>query len=179
MQTTVQTTEVVIVGAGQSGLALSAHLSERGIEHIVLERARIAERWRTCRWDSLVANGPAWHDRFPTLEFDDTSRDAFVPKRRVVEYFETFAEKIKAPIQCGVEVTRVYKQDGAGLFTVETSNSSSTNSSSTNSSSTSSSSTNSNSTNGASKGIVRARAVVAATGSFQEPVIPRVVPDAA
>ena len=147
---TIQTTEVVIVGAGQSGLALSAQLSERGIEHLVLERDRIAERWRTCRWDSLVANGPAWHDRFPTMEFEDYNRDAFVPREGVVAYFESFARRIKAPIKCGVEVTRVSRRSGAAGFTVETS-----------------------------AGTWRARVVVAATGSFQEPVIPRVVPTAA
>ncbi|MGW4736399.1 FAD-dependent monooxygenase, partial [Streptomyces shenzhenensis] len=56
-------TEVVVVGAGQAGVAMSEHLRAHGIPHIVLERHRIAERWRSERWDSLVANGPAWHDR--------------------------------------------------------------------------------------------------------------------
>ncbi len=51
--------EVVVVGAGQAGVAISQHLTHAGISHVVLERARIAERWRTERWDSLVANGPA------------------------------------------------------------------------------------------------------------------------
>ena len=51
--------EVVVVGGGQAGLAMSRHLGAEGIDHVVLERARIAERWRTGRWDSLVANGPA------------------------------------------------------------------------------------------------------------------------
>ena len=59
----------VIVGGGQAGLAMSAHLGTRGVDHLVLERDRIAERWRSARWDSLVANGPAWHDRFPAREF--------------------------------------------------------------------------------------------------------------
>ena len=62
--------EVLVVGGGQAGLAMSEHLSAADVPHLVLERDRIAERWRTARWDSLVANGPAWHDRFPTLEFD-------------------------------------------------------------------------------------------------------------
>ena len=65
----------VIVGGGQAGLAMSAHLSEQRIDHLVIERDRIAERWRTARWDSLVANGPAWHDRFPMLEFEDCDGD--------------------------------------------------------------------------------------------------------
>ncbi|WP_236407217.1 FAD-dependent monooxygenase, partial [Pseudomonas lactis] len=63
--------DTLVVGAGQAGVAMSEHLSKQGVPHLVLERSRIAERWRTGRWDSLVANGPAWHDRFPGLEFDD------------------------------------------------------------------------------------------------------------
>ena len=61
--------DALIVGGGQAGLAMSEHLSSCGVPHLVLERHRIAERWRSERWDSLVANGPAWHDRFPGMEF--------------------------------------------------------------------------------------------------------------
>ncbi len=59
---------------------MSEHLSNCGVPHLVLERHRIAERWRSERWDSLVANGPAWHDRFPGMEFPDADPDAFVPQ---------------------------------------------------------------------------------------------------
>src|ERR1700721_2000909 len=52
----------LVVGGGQAGLAMSEHLSKCEVPHLVLERGRIAERWRSGRWDSLVANGPAWHD---------------------------------------------------------------------------------------------------------------------
>ena len=89
----------LIVGAGQAGLAMSAHLSQQGIDHLVLERDRIAERWRTARWDSLVANGPAWHDRFPMLEFEDCDGDGFPTRDSVVHYFETVAERINAPMR--------------------------------------------------------------------------------
>ena len=65
-----QEVEVLVVGAGQAGIAMSEHLGAHGVPHLVVERDRIAERWRSWRWDSLVANGPAWHDRFPGLEFD-------------------------------------------------------------------------------------------------------------
>lgn len=60
-------TDTLVVGAGQAGVSMSEHLGRLGVPHLVLERDRIAERWRTERWDSLVANGPAWHDRFPGL----------------------------------------------------------------------------------------------------------------
>ena len=77
----------VIVGGGQAGLAMSAHLRTQGIDHLVLERDRIAERWRSARWDSLVANGPAWHDRFPAQEFAGIGGDDFATRDDVVAYF--------------------------------------------------------------------------------------------
>lgn len=142
--------EVLVVGAGQAGVAMSEHLTEQGIPHLVLERHRIAERWRSERWDSLVANGPAWHDRFPGLEFSDLEPGEFASKEQVADYFAAYAEKIGAPIRCGVEVTSVRRNTGAPGFQVTTS-----------------------------AGDFSARYVVAATGPFQRPVIPAVVPDTA
>jgi putative flavoprotein involved in K+ transport len=145
-----ETIDTLVVGAGQAGLAISAHLRDKGVPHIVLERDRIAEKWRTGRWDSLVANGPAWHDRFPALEFDDVDPFAFAPKDRIVRYFETFAAQIDAPIRCGVTVTDLRKNpDGSG-YVVQSS-----------------------------QGSIAARNVVVATGPFQRPIIPTVVPQTA
>ena len=141
--------EVLVVGAGQAGIAMSEHLGLLGVPHLVVERDRIAERWRSWRWDSLVANGPAWHDRFPGQEFN-IDPDAFATKEQVADYFEAYAEKIDAPIRTGVEVTSVRKNNGRAGFRVETS-----------------------------EGTIEARYVVAATGAFQRPIIPTVVPDSA
>lgn len=135
----------LVIGAGQAGLATSDHLSRHGIAHLILERDRIAERWRTCRWDSLVANGPAWHDRIPPLAFDDIAPDAFAPKDRIARYFEDYAAQIAAPVRCGVPVTRLLR-DGDD-FVAETP-----------------------------AGAVRARNVVLATGPFQKPLIPPILP---
>ena len=143
-----EVTDTVVVGAGQAGLAMSAHLAANGIPHIVLERARIAEAWRTSRWDSLVANGPAWHDRFPALEIEGIDPDSFAHKDRMATYFEDFAKQINAPVRCGVAVNSVTRlQDRTG-FLVETS-----------------------------EGQIDAINVVAATGPFQRPIIPPVVPE--
>lgn len=139
--------DTLVVGAGQAGVAMSEHLSNCGVPHLVLERHRIAERWRSERWDSLVANGPAWHDRFPGLEFGDSDPDAFPAKERVADYFVEYAEKIGAPIRCGVEVRRVVRNENRAGFTVETS-----------------------------AGVIEALRVVAATGPFQRPVIPPIAP---
>lgn len=104
----------LIIGGGQAGLAMSEQLGKRGVSHLVVERRRIAERWRSERWDSLVANGPAWHDRFPTLEFT-CDPDGFATRDEIVTYFETFAKKIGAPVRCGVEVTALRRQ-GSGFL---------------------------------------------------------------
>jgi putative flavoprotein involved in K+ transport len=145
----VEKVEALVVGAGQAGVAMSEHLSRNAIPHLVLERDRIAERWRTGRWDALVANGPAWHDRFPGLEFPGDP-DAFVPKQMVADYFVAYAQKIAAPIRCGVEVRRVERGVGRRGFRVETSD-----------------------------GVIEAAYVVAATGPFQRPVVPAIVPGSA
>ena len=102
-----ETTHTLVIGGGQAGVATSAHLQKQGLPHLVLERARIAERWRSERWDSLVANGPAWHDRFPEAEFTDVDPDAFPTKDRVARYFEEFARTRALPVRTGVEVTRL------------------------------------------------------------------------
>lgn len=143
----VERTEVLVVGAGQAGIAMSEHLRRHGIDHLVLERHRIAERWRTERWDSLVANGPAWHDRFPGLEFAGIAPDAFPGKDQVADYFVAYAERIAAPVRTGVEVRQVARIPGRAGFRAETS-----------------------------QGLVEAAYVVAATGPFQAPVIPALVP---
>ncbi|BCK77209.1 flavin-containing monooxygenase [Acetobacter aceti NRIC 0242] len=144
----VEKTEVLVVGAGQAGIAMSEHLRSYGIPHVVLERNRVAERWRSCRWDSLVANGPAWHDRFPGLAFSEDGPDDFVPKERVADYLAAYAQKIEAPVRCGVEVRNVRRKQGETGFHIETS-----------------------------EGVIEAECVVAATGPFQIPVIPSVVPE--
>src|SRR6266702_8788835 len=121
----VEKMEVLVVGGGQAGLAMSEHLGNCGVPHLVVERHRIAERWRSERWDSLVANGPAWHDRFPGLDFSDVApdvgRDDFAPKETVADYFVAYSKKIAAPIRCGVEVLKLEKNVGRRGFGVETS----------------------------------------------------------
>ena len=110
----VETVETLVVGAGQAGIAMSEHLSRRQVPHLVLERARIAERWRSERWDSLVANGPAWHDRFPGMTFPGIDPDSFASRGDIVDYFERYAGQIDAPIRSGVAVRRL---SGSGCGT--------------------------------------------------------------
>jgi putative flavoprotein involved in K+ transport len=143
-------TEVLIVGGGQAGLATSRHLARHGIPHLVLERARIAERWRSERWDSLVANGPAWHDRFPDRLYAGTDPDRFPGKEEIADYFVDYARQIGAPVRTGVEVTRLTRIPGQHRFRAETP-----------------------------QGEIEAAFVVAATGPFQKPVTPALIPEGA
>ena len=143
----IEQVDTLVVGGGQAGLAMSEHLSNCGVSHPVLERHQIAERWRSERWDSLVANGPAWHDRFPGLEFSEIDPDAFAHKEMVADYLVAYAEKIAAPIRCGVAVTTVQSNIGRPGFRVETS-----------------------------EGLIEAVNVVAATGPFQRPITPAILP---
>lgn len=136
----------LIIGAGQAGIAMSEHLSLHSIPHLVVERSRIAERWRSERWDSLVANGPAWHDRFPNREFSQIEPDGFASAGMIVDYLVEYAEQVKAPIRCGVDVRSLSKH--GDTFFAETSS-----------------------------GQIEADNVVVATGPFQRPVIPTVIPD--
>lgn len=137
----------IVIGGGQAGLSMSEHLSQCGEPHLVLERDRIAESWRSKRWDSLVANGPAWHDRLPGMEFPDMAPDAFPHKDQIAEYFASYAKMIDAPVRCGVDVKEVRRNTGHLGFQAETSD-----------------------------GTIQADNVVVATGPFQCPIVPRIVP---
>ena len=143
----IEKVDTLVVGGGQAGIAMSEHLGNQGVPHLVLEKNRVAEAWRSGRWDALVANGPAWHDRFPNLEFDDCAPDSFPSKERIADYLNDYAKMINAPIRTGVEVTRAERLPGREGFRVETS-----------------------------AGEIEAKRIVAATGAFQHPVIPPVVP---
>ena len=138
--------DTLVVGAGQAGIAMSEHLTALKIPHLVLEKNRIAEAWRSGRWDSLVANGPAWHDRFPNMMFD-AHPDSFIDKEGVADYFVRYAQQFNAPIRTGVTVNKVTPNCGRAGFTVETSD-----------------------------GIIQTQRVVAASGPFHRPIIPAMAP---
>ena len=120
--------ETVIVGCGQAGLAMSYHLGRLGREHIVLERGRIAERWRSERWDSLVFQSPSWTMRMPGYRYEGATPDAFMPRDGVVRFIEDYARLISPPIRCGIRVTSLERADsgrllvGTETFTVEADN---------------------------------------------------------
>ncbi len=111
--------ETLVIGGGQAGLAMSHHLKRRGLAHLVLERGRIGERWRSERWDGLKFQFPNWSVRLPDFPFPHDDPDGFADLGTIVDFIDHYAAFVAPPIRCGVNVTRL-SQDGAG-FIAETS----------------------------------------------------------
>jgi putative flavoprotein involved in K+ transport len=100
----------VVIGAGQAGLAISRCLADRGIQHVVLERGRVAERWRSERWESLRLLTPNWQSRLPGFSYDGPDPDGYMTMPEVVAYLERYAASFDAPIRSGVDVEAVTRE---------------------------------------------------------------------
>ena len=139
----IERVQTLVVGGGQAGLAMSHMLTKRGCPHLVLERSRIAERWRTERWDGLRFQFPNWSVQLPDFPFPHTDPNGFATSSEIVEFISAYAAFVAAPIRCGVSVVALRAQDGGTGFVAETSD-----------------------------GRIKADNVVVATGPYQHPVIP-------
>jgi len=102
----------IIIGAGQSGLAMSRHLTARSIDHVVLERGEVANSWLTERWDSLRLLTPNWESRLPGYAYSGDDPDGFMTMAQVVAFLQRYAEFSRAPIVTSTRVTRVKQADG-------------------------------------------------------------------
>ena len=102
---------VVVVGGGHSGLAMSKCLSERAIDHVVLERGEVAHSWRTQRWDSLRLLTPNWQSRLPGFAYDGDDPDGFMSMTEVISFVEAYRRFVDAPVQTGTTVTAVRPLD--------------------------------------------------------------------
>jgi putative flavoprotein involved in K+ transport len=105
-------TTTVVIGGGQSGLAMSRCLSDRSIDHVVLERAEVANSWRTQRWDSLRLLTPNWQCRLPGYAYGGDDFDGFMTMPEVVDFITNYAEIIEAPVKSSTTVTSVRRTDG-------------------------------------------------------------------
>jgi putative flavoprotein involved in K+ transport len=133
--------DTVIIGGGHAGLTMSYFLSQAGREHVILERGRVGERWRSERWDSFCFQFPNWTIELPGYKYECDDPDAFAPGREVVRFLDGYADFIKAPVRCGVEVTSLERADSS-RYLLSTNN-----------------------------GSIEAANVVIATGPYQLPVI--------
>lgn len=116
----VQRTDVVVVGGGQAGLAISYLLTRQGRPHLVLEQDRIAESWRTRRWDSLKLIAPNWSLQLPGYGYAGHDRDGFMGKDEVAAHLEAYARSFAAPVQEGVRACTVERVRGEHDFLVRT-----------------------------------------------------------
>ena len=99
--------DVIIIGGGQSGLVMSRSLSALGVDHVVLERGRIGERWYSERWDSLHLLTNNATSVLPGLPYTGQTPEAFMSAGAFATYLSTYAETVAAPVICGVAVTQV------------------------------------------------------------------------
>jgi putative flavoprotein involved in K+ transport len=135
--------DTLIIGGGQAGLAMSHMLSQRGCENIVVERCRIAERWRTARWDGLRFQFPNWSIQLPDFPFSFAEPNAFATSDEIVRYLTAYAKFVGASVRCGVNVQSLRRGDSLNGFVAETS-----------------------------EGRIEAANVVVATGPYQRPIVP-------
>src|SRR5262245_7947985 len=122
---------------------MSHMLTRRNQPHLVVERYRIAERWRSERWTGLRFQFPNWSVRLPGFEFAHADRDGFATSDEIVTYLTAYAEFVRAPVRCGVGVECLRRAGHSAAFVADTN-----------------------------AGPIEASNVVVATGPYQRPVIP-------
>ncbi len=136
--------ETVIIGGGHAGLTMSYFLSQCGLEHVVLDRGRVGERWISERWDSFHFQFPNSTIELPGYKYQTDDPDGFVPGREIVRFIQEYADSIKAPVRCGVNVIALENLANSMPYLLRTN-----------------------------AGAIEARNVVIATGSREKGVIPR------
>jgi putative flavoprotein involved in K+ transport len=141
--------DVVVIGGGQAGLAMSAVLQRHGREHVVLERRRIGERWRSERWNSLRFQFPNWTVQLPDYTYTGTDPDGFAHYLEILRVIEDYAASIRAPVREHSEVVDLVESGDKGFVL------------------------------SLSDGSLLARRVVVATGPFQRPLVPELAREVA
>ena len=114
-----QRTETVVIGGGPAGLSCSHHLGQRRREHLVIEQGRIAETWRTRRWDGFRLNTPSFFLNLPGLPYDGDDPEGFLTGAETVAHLERYAASSDAPVRTGVRVLKLGRR--AGRFVLQTS----------------------------------------------------------
>lgn len=133
---------VLIVGAGQAGLALSWHLTKRGVDHVLIERDTIGHEWRDGRWNNFTLVTPNWQCQLPGFSYDGGEPNGFMKRNEVLAFLRRYAATFAPPVREGVEVISLVQRDTGGYLVATT------------------------------DGTYEASSVVIATGGYHHPVIP-------
>ena len=111
--------DAVVIGAGHAGLAISHCLSERAIDHVVLERGEIANTWRNERWDSLTLLTPNWQSRLPGFSYSGDDPDGYMAVPEVIDFIAQYAVASKAPVRTQTNVVSVERDSDSYRVTTE------------------------------------------------------------
>jgi putative flavoprotein involved in K+ transport len=112
---------VVIVGGGQAGLSMSYCLKQRGFDHIVFEKNQLGHSWRSQRWDSFCLVTPNWQCQLPGYHYPGNDPHGFMQRDEIVQYIEDYAVSFDSPLNAGVSVLSVGKNDAQDIFEITTS----------------------------------------------------------
>jgi putative flavoprotein involved in K+ transport len=110
--------EAVVIGGGHAGLSTSYYLNRAGIEHVVLEKGRVAQKWRDC-WDSFHLNTANWAYNLPGFVYSGTEPDVFPSRDEAVQHLEAYARSFQAPVETSTRVTSVTRQDNTFIVKSE------------------------------------------------------------
>jgi putative flavoprotein involved in K+ transport len=133
----------IVIGGGQAGLSASYLLKDRAIDHVIFEKNRIAESWRSKRWDTFCLVTPNWQCQLPGHSYAGPDPNGFMVKDEIVEYIESYALAFQPPVYEGVAVSRL-RRDDSDTFEVTTD-----------------------------LGVFTADQVIVATGGYQDATVPR------
>lgn len=111
---------VIIVGGGQAGLAMSHCLKSRNIDHIIFEKHKVAESWRSKRWDTFCLVTPNWQCKLPGFTYSGDDPQGFMKREEIVRFIEAYAHSFQPPLREGVSVARLRATE-SGAFEVHTS----------------------------------------------------------
>ncbi|GAB3688249.1 MSMEG_0569 family flavin-dependent oxidoreductase [Spirosoma flavus] len=112
--------EVIVIGGGQAGLSMSYLLKQKGIDHVVFEKKRIGDSWRSYRWDTFCLVTPNWQCNLPGYSYPGNDPYGFMVRDEIVAYLEGYAASFNPPVKEGVEVLAVSKEPLTDTFTVLT-----------------------------------------------------------
>ncbi len=112
-------TDTLIIGGGQAGLAMSRCLSDRAIDHVVLERGQVGERWRSERWDSLRLLTPNWQSRLPGHQYQGADPEGYMTMPEVVDYLDGYARSFAAPVEDRTNVLALERTNGKYRVTTD------------------------------------------------------------